>query len=181
MSVKTIIIKRRSIRKYQDKKIPNILIRELINAARLAPSAYNAQPSKFFVIKDEAIKQKLKQNNIFKQDFVYEAPIIIVCCTDKNVFPEERFEPVYSNSHEIGGELGAVRDLSIAAQNLVLRATELTLGTCYIGLVNRARIKELLDIPKNYIVPFVITVGYPAEKPKPTPRNEFKKLLLNKF
>lgn len=60
-------------------------------------------------------------------------------------------------------------------------ATELGLGTCYIGLVNRDKIKEILDIPKNFIVPFVITVGYPAEKPKPTPRNKLKKIILNRF
>lgn len=181
MSVKTIIAKRRSIRKYQDKKVPNVLIKELIDAARLAPSAYNAQPSKFFIVKDKTMKQKLKQNSVFKQDFVYTAPVIMVCCADRDVFPKERFEPVYSNPREIGGELGAIRDLSIATQNLVLRATELGLGTCYVGLVNRDKIKETLDIPTNCIVPFVITLGYPAEKPRPTPRNEFKEFILNRF
>lgn len=110
MSVKTVIKKRRSIRKYQDKKVSNNLIRELIDAARLAPSAYNAQSARFFIVKGVTIKQKLKENNIFKQDFVYTAPIIIVCCADQNVFPKERFEPVYSNPREIGGEIGAVRD-----------------------------------------------------------------------
>jgi nitroreductase len=181
MSVKTIIQKRRSIRKYQDKKVSDIIVRELIDAARLAPSAYNAQPSRFFVVKSFAIKQKLKDNKIFKQDFVYTAPIIIVCCADQSVFPRERFESVYSNPHEIGGKLGAVRDLSIATQNLVLMATELGLGTCYVGLVKRDKIKEILDIRKNFVVPFVITVGYPTEKPKPTPRNELGKLILNRL
>lgn len=181
MGVKTIIKKRRSIRKYQDKKVSNDLIKELINAAILAPSAYNAQPSRFFVVKDKSTKQKLKENNIFKQESVYTAPIIIVCCADQNVFPKERFEPVYSNPREIGGNLGAVRDLSIAAQNLVLMATELGLGTCYVGLVNRDKIKEILGISKDYVVPFVITIGYPAEEPKATFRNGFKNFLLNRF
>jgi len=181
MDVKKAIKKRRSIRKYRDKKISNVLVKELINAARLAPSAYNAQPSRFFIVKSISVKQKLKENNIFKQDFVYTAPIIIVCCADQNVFPKERFEPIYSNPREIGGELGAVRDLSIATQNLVLRATELGLGTCYVGLVNRNKIKEILAIPKNCVVPFVITVGYPAEKPKPTPRKKLKEFVMNKF
>lgn len=181
MDVKKAIIQRRSIREYQDKKVPNTLIKELIEAARLAPSAYNAQPSRFFIIKNGTGIERLKENDIFKQEFVYKVPVIIVCCGDPDVFPKERFEATYSSPNEIGGEIGAVRDVSIAAQNIVLRATESGLGTCYVGLVNRSKLKELLDIPKSYVLPFVITLGYAAEKPRLTSRKKLKEFIINKF
>jgi len=180
MDVKKAIEQRRSIRKYQDKEVPDSLIKEIIEAARLAPSAYNAQPSRFFIIKNKTDIKKLEENKIFKQDSIYRAPVIIVCCGDPDVFPKERFEPTYSSANEIGGKIGAVRDVSIAAQNLVLRAEELGLGTCYIGLVDRNKLKEILNIPQRYVLPFVIILGYPAEKPEPTPRKNLNEFLLNK-
>lgn len=181
MQVEEAIKIRRSIRKYQAKAVPDNLIKELIEAARLAPSAYNAQPSRFFIIKDDTAKQKLKDNNIFKQPFIYNSPLIIICCADPDVYPKERFEPTYSKASEIGEKIGAVRDISFASQNLVLRATELGLGTCYIGLFNRDKIKakEVLNIPARYVLPFAILVGYPAEEPKPTPRKKIEEIILN--
>jgi len=178
MDIKNVIEKRKSIRKYQDKEIPDSLIDELVEAARLAPSAYNAQPLKFVILKSKDIKERLKKNKIFKQNFVYDAPIIFICCGDPEVYPKERLEPIFSNPSEIAGEVGAVRDVSIAAQNLVLRATDLGLGTCYVGLIAREKAREILGIPKNYVMPFVITVGYPAEEPEPTPRKDKDDLIL---
>ena len=98
--------------------------------------------------------------------------MIVVFLGDPEVYPEQRLEPVYSKPAEIAGSVGAVRDVAIAAQNLVLRATELDLGTCYVGLVNRDKIKEILGVPRNYVLPFVIPVGYPAEKPEITEKHE---------
>lgn len=178
MNIEEVIKERRSIRKYQEIKVPPDSIAKLIEAARLAPSAYNAQPEKFIIIEAEEIKNKLKDNNIFRQDFVYRAPLIIVCCADPEVYPKEKFDPVFSGAAEIGGELGAVRDLSISAQNLVLMATSLGLGTCYIGLIDRNKIKDILSIPKNYVLPFVILAGFPDEEPKPLLRKEMGEFIL---
>jgi nitroreductase len=181
MDTKDVIKIRRSIRKYQKKEVPNSLIEKLVEAARLAPSAYNAQPTKLVILKSREIKEKMKKNKIFRQDFVYGAPVIIAFLGDPEVYPKERLEPTYSNPSEIAGEIGAVRDISIAAQNLVLQATDLSLGTCYIGLVSRDKFKELLNIPKNYVLPFVITVGYPDENPKAMPRKSKKDLVVNEL
>lgn len=181
MTVEETIKNRRSIRKFQDQEVPDILVRKLIEAAQLAPSAYNAQPSKFVIIKDKETKQKLKANNIFKQDFVYEAPLIIICCADPDVYPKERFDPVFSHATEIGGNIGAVRDLSISTQNLVLMAASLGLGSCYIGLINRNKAKEILDIPRSYVMPFVVIIGYPDEKPESKSRKKIEELIIAEF
>lgn len=174
MSIIEIIKKRRSIRSYQNKKIPDNLIRKLIDAARFAPSGYNAQPQKYLIIKDGKKKQELKDNEVFKQEFVYRAPVIIVCCGDPQAYLKEKLEPDFDDSYEIQ----AVRDVAIAAQNLVLRATELELGTCYIGWVHKNRLKKALKIPNNYVIPFVITLGYPAKKPTARFRKDIKEFYI---
>ena len=173
MDVKEAISKRRSIRKYQRKEVPLDLIRELIDAARLAPSGSNAQPCRYYLVKDNETREKLKGNQIFEQDFVYQAPVLIVCCSDLQSYRQG----IKGWSEE--NENRALRDLSIASAFLVLRATELGLATCYVGWMKKDRIKDVLDIPRNYIVPFVIAVGYANEQPKPLPRKSIDEVLLH--
>ena len=172
MDVKEAISKRRSIRKYQRKEVPLDLIRELIDAARLAPSGSNAQPCRYYLVKDNETREKLKGNQIFEQDFVYQAPVLIVCCSDLQSYRQG----IKGWSEE--NENRALRDLSIASAFLVLRATELGLATCYVGWMKKDKIKDVLDIPRNYMVPFVIAVGYANEQPKPLPRKSIEEVLL---
>jgi len=174
MDVKKAIESRRSIREYQDKEVPDNLIIELIDAARRAPSGNNAQPSRYSIVKDSRIKNKLRESEIFEQDCFYEAPVIIVCCADPASYKKRVEKWDDQNSTR------AIRDLSIASSYLVLRATELGLGTCYVGWIKKEEIKTVLGIPKEYIVPYVITVGYPAEDPKPTPRKSIDEILIQK-
>jgi len=182
MTLKQIIEKRRSVRKFKDEKIQEDLVNELIDAARLAPSACNAQPTRFILIQDNKTKELLKENNIFRQAFVYDAPLIIVCLGDASVFPNETLKKHYGSfDKEVLGDVGAIRDVAIATQNLVLMAIELGLGTCYIGLVDRKKIKEILEIPKNYVLPFVIVAGYPDESPKASARKSTKEIIIKKL
>lgn len=171
MHVKEAIAVRRSIRQYEDKRIPEDIVTELLNSARKAPSAKNTQPHKYFVVKSEETKKRLKEYGAFEQDFVYDAPLIIVCCADPTQYPE-------SIEIDETAEKYAYIDLSIAASFLVLRATELGLGTVFVAWVYRDRIKEVLNIPEKYIIPFVISVGYPAEDPDPKPRKDLSNILF---
>ncbi|MFA6072849.1 MAG: nitroreductase family protein [Candidatus Woesearchaeota archaeon] len=172
MDVINAIKARTSIRKYQNKEITRDTILELIDAARLAPSGNNSQPSKYLIIQDVKIKNMLKKNKIFVQKFVYESPVIIVCCANPLEYKKK------STLIDSTNDLRAVRDLSIASSFLILRATELGLGTCYVGWVKKEEIKSLLNIPMNYIVPYVITVGYPAEKPEARARKNIEEIIL---
>ena len=162
MDVKTAISERRSVRRYADKPVPDKLINELIEAARLAPSGNNTQPWRYKIIKSKEDKILLRENKIFKQDFVYTAPLLILCCSDPNTYPQEKFVKGLDDPNI----LRAVRDLAISSQNLVLRATELGLGTCYIGWMDKPRIKKLYKMPERYVVPYVIAVGYEAKDKK---------------
>jgi nitroreductase len=174
MEVMEAILKRRSIRKYQDRAIPESVIREIINAARLAPSGHNVQPWRFFIIKDSETKKKLQMEKIFLQDFVCKSPLIIVCCADPEVYGKE-------STQDDPNKQRALRDLCIASSFRVLRATELGLGTCYVGWVDKEKIKSVLNIPKGFVIPFVIIAGYPAEQPKPTPRKTIDEIVLREI
>ena len=172
MDVKKAIETRRSIRKYLPKPVSEELIYELIDAARLAPSGNNAQPGKYLIVNDDKTKNVLKKNEVFTQSFVYTAPTIIFCCANPNAYKKNITGIDNSN------DMRAIRDLTIASQNIVLRATELGLGTCYVGWVDENKSKELLSIPKDYILPYVITVGYANETPNARPRKTIDEILI---
>lgn len=171
MNVKEAINSRKSIRKYQDKQISEEIINELLDAARKAPSAKNVQSHKYFIVKDKETKDKLIEHKVFKRSFVNDAPLVIICCADPSQYPE-------SIDIDESPLNYAYIDLSIAASFLVLRATELGLGTVFVAWIYRDKIKEILNIPKNYIIPFVIPVGYPAEDPSPKPRKNLNEIIL---
>ena len=170
MDIKQAIADRRSIRKYQNKKVSDDIIEDLLDAARLAPSGNNTQPCKYVVIKNDDVKQNLKEQNIFLQNFVYDAPVTIVCCTDPNAYKKRNEDLDDANN------MRAIRDLSIASAFIVLQATELGLGTCYVGWLEKEKIKDILDIPKEYIIPYVITVGYADETPSPRDRKSLDEI-----
>lgn len=171
MDIKKAIDLRKSIRKYQDKQIPEEIIKDLLDAARRAPSAKNTQSHKYFVVKDKEMINKLKEHNAFKQPFVYDAPLIIICCANPKQYPKRV-------DVDDSPENYALIDLSIASSFLVLRATELGLGTVFVAWVYRDRIKKILNIPEEYIIPFVLPIGYPAEDPKPKARKELNEIIF---
>jgi nitroreductase len=182
MDVKKAIEKRKSIRRFKEKQVPNKMIKEIIDAARRAPSGCNVQPTRYFVIKDRKLKERLKQKKAFEQEFVYNAPIIIVLSgnpKDYETFGEvKRKKGLLSENDLVNYKKERVfRDISIASSFLVLKAVELGLGTCYIGLINENVIKEELKIPKEWLIPFIIIVGYPAENPEPTPRKDLDEIM----
>jgi len=170
MDVEEAINRRRSIRKWQDKEIPDEIINQLLDAARRAPSAHNVQSHRYFVAKTKDIS-KLVENGAFKRSFVGEAPLIIVCCADPSKYPE-------STEVDETPEHYAYIDLSIAASFLVLQATELGLGSVFIAWIYRDKIREVLNIPEGYIIPFVIPIGYPDENPPERPRKSLDEIVF---
>jgi len=173
MDVKKAIETRHSIRKYKADEVTDDLIQEILEAGRLAPTGRNTQPQKFYIIKSEEDKQKLKENNIFKQDFVYQSPVIIICCADLNFYNES-----YGPMSQADANFKASRDMGIVSAFMILQATELGLGSCYIGSMEKEKIKIVLNIPQDYVVPYVITVGYPDEEPQERIRKNLEDFIL---
>ena len=116
MDLKEAIQGRRSIRKYKNVPIPQDLINEVLNAARLAPSGNNAQPWRYKVITDDETVESLRDHKIFAQDFVYDAPVIILCCADPHAYKKNVAGLDDDNTNR------AFRDLGISSQNLVMQA-----------------------------------------------------------
>ncbi|MBU1202386.1 MAG: nitroreductase family protein [Nanoarchaeota archaeon] len=171
MDVKDVIERRKSIRKYQNKQVSEEIINELLDAARRAPSAKNTQSHKYYVVKDKEMIDKLKEHGVFKQSFVYDAPLIIVCCANPKLYPS-------SVDVDDTPQNYALTDLSIASSFMVLRAEELGLGSVFIASVYREKIREVLNIQEEYIIPFVLSIGYPAEEPNPKTRKKLSEIIF---
>jgi len=160
---------RRSIRKYKTSAIEEDKLMRLLNAARLSPSAGNRQPWKFIVVTDSEIKRRLADVcrwKMWRMSQVEKAPLVIVGCG----IPKE--------SIRVGSlEKGYVVDVTIALQSIVLTATSLGLGTCWIGAFDEKKVRELLGIPEDIKVVALLTVGYPDETPKPKSRKSLDKII----
>lgn len=145
MKVLDAIKKRRSIRKFKDKEIEESKLRKILNAARWAPSSGNNQPWKFILIKDQTQKEQIAEYAKYGA-FLPEAPVLVAFLTD----------PEKSHLDRVDG--------SLASQNFQLAAWALGIGTCWIGTMNREKVKELLNIPQDKHLLTVMPLGYPAEK-----------------
>ena len=165
MSLLDLILSRRSIRSYENKDISEEVMRQVLEAGRLAPSAANRQPTHFVVVNDHEILKTLC-DSIFSR-FVKSAPIAIVGCADIKSLLTGKW---------------AVVDATIAMQNMVIAAWALGIGSCWIGSCNEEKVKELLKIPEKWKVVALITLGYPAEQPKPRKKKSFEDMFsFNSF
>lgn len=174
MDVKQAIQQRKSIRQYKVDEVSEGLIAQILEAGRLAPTGKNTQPQKFYIVKTKEDKEKLKKNNIFKQDFVYQAPLIIICCADLNAYEES-----YKEIDKSKNQLRAERDMGIVSAFMILQATELNLGSCYIGSMEKEKIKQVLNLPTDYFIPYAIVFGYSAEESQGTPRKNLEDFILS--
>ena len=164
MDVFTAIEGRRSIRQYSSKPVEEEKLIRVLDAARLAPSAKNAQAWKFIVVRDEAKRARLAEATGMYQ-FIGQAPMIIAACGT---------EP---NSIMLCGQPRYTVDLSIATAYLILEAYEQGLGTCWIGRFDENIVKETLEIPEGVRVVALTPLGYPAESPAPRPRKKLEEIV----
>jgi len=154
----SIIYLRRSVRKYQNKDVGDEIVTELLRAAMHAPSAGNAQPWHFIVIRSEEKKQRIAEVHPYAR-MVLQAPVAILVCADPGL-------EIYKGFW--------VQDCSAATMNILLRAVELGLGAVWCGVYpNEERVeafRKIFGLPEH-VVPFsIVPVGYPAETPKPVDR-----------
>ena len=166
MELKEAIRKRRSVRRFLDKKPPISIIMEILEYANLAPSAGNLQARDFVIVDDEDLKRKLAHAAL-DQNFIAEAPYDIVVCANL-----ERIAP-YGRR---GMELYCVQDCAAATEHILLLALEHGLATCWVGAFDEEKVSRLLDLPPHVKPTAIIAIGYPAEEPKPTSRYRTEKL-----
>ena len=159
-----LVKKRYSVRSYKSEEIEDEKLKLVLEAARLAPTAVNRQPFQLLVIKTQGRKEELSR--IYPAKWFVEAPIIICACA----LPDDGW------TRRDGKKYSEV-DTTIAMDHLILAATSLGLGTCWIGAFDSEAAHEVLDIPDE-AVPLVFTpLGYPGVEPGPKRRKKMEEIV----
>lgn len=167
---------RRSIRKYLNKPVEDTKIMQLIESARLAPSGSNTQPWRFIIVKSPWMKQKLTEvaND---QKWMLSAPVFIACVADSSsrMQTDAKLKLDENSSQEAVKQI--IRDTSIAIEHMILEATSLGLGTCWVSSFTQSQIRPILSIPPDKYVVAIVTVGYVDEKPAARPRKKIEEIV----
>lgn len=199
MDVFEAIERRRSIRKYRDESVPREMLDRLIEAARLAPSTSNTQSWKFMVITDRETRRQIR-DRAFGQRFIEEAPVVIACFLDLDAFKEKGKQTLRLVMRGVrpslemvlrsvrGGKdkdfdpervvLNGTINVAIAAEHIVLEATELGLGTCWVRAFDALEVQKILELPEGVIIVSLLTVGYPDQSPSARPRKDVSEITL---
>ena len=184
--------KRRSIRKYSQKKVSDKKIQSILNAATWAPSAHNAQPWRFIIITKSDLKLKLakamaeKWENDLKSDRVDEKTrkelisqstrkfteptvLILICLTMKDMRD-------YSDRRNKAEYTMAIQSVAVAIENILLAAKIEGLGSCWYcaPLFCQDLTREILKIPSNIEPQALIAIGYAEEEPLQTSRKDLQ-------
>jgi nitroreductase len=155
MDVVDAIRKRRSIRRFQQEKIPRDELKRMVEAARLAPSGANMQPLKYLVIDDDDLLDKVFSTLSWAVFLGEEGappegrrPVAYIIVLADTSIKKERFH----------------HDSGMAVENILIYATSRGIGSCCIGAVDRPKLREVLGLPERFIIDLVVALGYPAEE-----------------
>lgn len=155
MNIEEAIYKRRTIRRYKQDPIPSDILRKLIDYARVAPAGSNIQSLEFIIVGSNEMRQKLfplvrwasslpKERRTPESGREPTAYIIVLVNTD--------IKQSYVDF-----------DVGAAVENILLGAISYGIGSCWMGSIKGSKIKTLLEIPENYEIKHVISLGYPDE------------------
>jgi nitroreductase len=155
-----VIKQRRSVRKFEEKEIPDDIIQEILEAVQWSPSWANTQCWEIVVIKDNNVKEQLQQTIAPKNPAtkaVANAPVVFAVCGKLNT------SGYYNGSVTTKFGDWFMFDLGIATQSLCLTAHELGLGTVVVGLLDQDKAKEIVKVPEGFELVVLIPCGYPSK------------------
>ncbi|MGF1586404.1 MAG: nitroreductase family protein [Bacteroidales bacterium] len=165
---------RQSDRKYFDTPVEEEKLLRCLEAARLAPSACNAQPWSFIVVNEPELKNAVADQTsgglIPINHFTRQAPVHVVIVMEKPNFTSGFGEMVKDKKYTL-------IDVGIAASHFCLQAASEGLGTCMIGWFNEDKVKKLLKIPEKKRAMLIITLGYPAGKTRKKIRKKSEEII----
>jgi nitroreductase len=152
MDFSQLIKKRYSSRHYSSDPVPENLLNQVLEAARLAPTAANKQPFKLLVIPTSTYKSQLK--NIYPKDWFVQAPYVICACA----LPDQGWV-----RHRFDSQNYSTVDVSIVVDHITLQAADLGLATCWVGAFDPQAARDQLDLPET-LIPIAFTpLGYPLD------------------
>jgi len=166
MSFLDLAAKRYSVRGYQPDPVPDEVLRDVLEAARLAPTAANRQPFKLIVIDNPQIIGRFEA--VYPAAWLRSAPVVIVLCID----PQDAW--IRNRDRRSYVEV----DAAIVMDHLTLAAADAGLGTCWIAAFNPEPLWPMLNIPPH-MEPYLITpLGYPAVEPGAKRRKDVSELVM---
>lgn len=156
MDILKVIKERRCVRKFLDCPLPEAVVDDLMEALRWAPSAGNLQSRFFYFVYNVQIRKQLAEAAL-DQEFVAEAPLVVVACADEHV--------VHRYGRR-GRELYMLQDVAASLQNLLLLVHARGLGAVWVGALDENRVRAILRIPEHLRPVAVVPIGYPDERPE---------------
>jgi nitroreductase len=157
----SIIRMRQSDRSYSDKPVEKEKIDRIVEAARLAPSACNAQPWKFIVVTDPTIREQIAEAASAKalgmNTFVSQAQALIVIVREKPNLSSRIGASVKNKDYSL-------MDIGIASGFISLQACAEGLGSCIMGWFNEKLVRKILSIPTGKRIELIISLGYPSKE-----------------
>ncbi len=154
MGILDIIKDRYSVRKYDTRQIEQEKIDEILLAAKHAPTGKNFQPQKIYVLKSAEALEKI--NGVCP--CIFGAPLVMLVCYD---------EPKAWRSPFVEGYNCGEMDASIVADEMMLTAWSLGIGSCWVKYFDPAEVSKAFDLPENIKPAMILPLGYPAEDSKP--------------
>ncbi len=154
--------KRYSVRAYKSTPVEDEKLKEILEAARMAPTGSNQQAFQLIVVHTKGREEELRR--IYDKDWFVQAPIIICACATTS--PGQSYD-----------EGRSYRNVAIVMDHLILAATNLGLGTCWIGAFDPKAARDILGLPEE-VKPIVFaTVGYSDDEPRPKVRKSIDELI----
>lgn len=140
-----------SVRKYSDRAVPHDMILSIVEAGRLAPSAVNYQPWHFIIVESAKSREALQVS--YPREWFAKAPVYLVVCAD--------ISEAWTRAHD--HKNFAEIDACIAADHMILQATELGLGTCWVCNFDPEICQSALQLPEHIKPVVLIPIGFPDE------------------
>ncbi|MHA1339499.1 MAG: nitroreductase family protein [Promethearchaeota archaeon] len=155
MDFEEVVYKRRTIRRFKQEPIELDILKKLIDYARVAPVASNIQALEYIIVVKKDVCNELFKHLRWAGALPPEMRT-----------PEENRRPVAYIIVLLNKDIkkGADHDVGAAVENILLGATNFGIGACWMGAIDREKIRELLKIPKNYEIKHVISLGFPDEE-----------------
>jgi nitroreductase len=164
MQFSDLIRKRYSVRAYKPDPVEEGQLQQVLEAARLAPTAANRQPFRLIVVHTAGREAELQR--VYPRAWFAKAPLVILICG----VPAEGWVRVDGKSY-------VDVDTAIVMDHLILAAADLGLGTCWIGAFDPAAAQEVFGLPEG-VEPIAFTpLGFPADQPRPKERKPLSDLV----
>lgn len=174
-----VILKRRSVRKYEDRPVPRELLEQIVECGRYAATGMGLQPWHFTVVTDRKVLSRIAAANVAIMEQDPNLPAMVRAQIEAGTFDSFRGAPC---AVLMSGEVGQVYadvDCANAVENMALAAESLGLNSCYLASFKPcllgeagAAMREELGIPQGYMPNLALAIGYGAESPQPKPRRE---------